>query len=405
MSKILNIGVLDVRGVQEEVAKKITEMANIGVLIEDSRSQVLLKDAKRVNVGSTLKLSPNEDVDLITHNGKTKIDREYLEGIINKVVILFNGKLIFQKDVDVKLLREKLFSIILNGKLICPKRLSGLIQSKGTINGALISYSSDYIFFEGKVKLTNRFLKGLKRDSKISFEKLLILEEIDFKLLEEKVSNIEVLDKLIILEEYENEMAQYIDDFYSVETVVIPKSELEVKYIDDDTIIDDSFVKRYNGNLLYVDGEVEITISKDVDFGDYIKLLICEKIICNKNTYERIKDNIGKDVKLDLIQGKVLKNTGKLVLSGKVEEEISIRNMGKLILEENLDYDSFIKNVVFIENFGKIEVPEDKMSLVEEKVKKNSGVIKSNEEIEKNKIEKEEEKEDILYANVAELKL
>lgn len=402
MSKITNIGALDIRGINEEVAKKVSEIENIGILIEDDRSQLLLKDAKKVNIGSTVKLPSNEEVNLIIHNGKMKIDTEYLEGIINKIIILINGRLVFEKDIEPNLLNEKIHSIILNGELICPKKLSGLIQSKGTINGALTSYSTGYTFFNENIKLTNKFLKGIRKDSKLSFKNLIILEPLDLKLLEEKISNIEILKKLVVLEEYEDEMLQYIDDFYSVNKVIIPTSEFEVKYINEETNIDDSSIKKYSGNLVYIDDEVEINLSEQIDFGKYIKHLICEKIVCNEKTYEIIKNNIGKNIEIDIIQGKLLKNSTKLVLTGKIEEEITIRNMGKLVLDEELDYDSFIKNVIYIENFGSIKVPEEKISLVKAKVKKNFGVIKSDKEAEEKKTEKEE---NILYANMGELKL
>lgn len=402
MSKITNIGALDIRGINEEVAKKVSEIENIGILIEDDRSQLLLKDAKKVNIGSTVKLPSNEEVNLIIHNGKMKIDTEYLEGIINKIIILINGRLVFEKDIEPNLLNEKIHSIILNGELICPKKLSGLIQSKGTINGALTSYSTGYTFFNENIKLTNKFLKGIRKDSKLSFKNLIILEPLDLKLLEEKISNIEILKKLVVLEEYEDEMLQYIDDFYSVNKVIIPTSEFEVKYINEETNIDDSSIKKYSGNLVYIDDEVEINLSEQIDFGKYIKHLICEKIVCNEKTYEIIKNNIGKNIEIDIIQGKLLKNSTKLVLTGKIEEEITIRNMGKLVLDAEFDYDSFIKNVIYIENFGSIKVPEEKISLVKAKVKKNFGVIKSDKGAEEKKTEKEE---NILYANMGELKL
>lgn len=401
MSKVMNIGALDVRDIHEDVAKEISEMANIGVIIENDRSQVLLKNAKKVNVGATIKLSSDQDIALVMQNGDIKIDKEYLEGIINPVAVLVNGKLVFEKDIDINLANDKLYSVLVNGELICPKKILGAIQSKGSINGNLISYTSDYTFFDADTKLTNRFIKTMKNESKLSFNKLLVMEPIDFNLLEEKISNIEVLKKLIIVDEYEDEISQFINDYYSVEKIVLPNIGNEIKYIDEDITINDKSIKKYNKAVLYVDGVVKLEISESIDFNHYIELLVCDKIICNEKTYEMIEDNLDENVEVDIIQGKLLENSGKMILTGIIEEEITIKNMGKLVLDEKLDYDSFIKNVALIKNFGAIEAPEEKISLVRDKVKENFGKIKSANE---NK-ELEEEPEDILYANIGELKL
>lgn len=122
-----------------------------------------------------------------------------------------------------------------------------------------------------------------------------------------------------------------------------------------------------------------------------------------RKTYEIIKDGLDKNVEVEIIKGKLLNNKGKLILSGNLEEEVTIRNMGKLIFDENLDYEKFNENVASIINYGLIEVPEDKLNTVNNKITDNYGKIMTPKE------EKAEESNDdtekILYGNVAELKL
>lgn len=399
MSQIRNIGVLDVREVQEDVAKKIKEIKNIGMLIESHQSQVLLKEVKKSNIGSTLKLPDN--VNLVMQNGELKIDKEYLDGIIGKVVFLVNGMMTFSNDIDIQTLNEKVHSVVVNGELICPKKLSGSIQSRGTINGLLTGYSSDYIFFNERINLTNRFIKSMRKGSKLSFNKLMVLEPIDFELLEEKISNIEIIGRLVVLDNFEEDISQYIDNYYSIRKTIIPNIGNEFIYIDKKTTLNNESIIKYSEAVLYVDGEVRIQIDEPFEFGKHIKLLICRKITCNEKTYQIIKDNIGDNVEIDIVEGKLLENTGNLVLSGTIEEKLTIRNMGKLVFDENLDYDSFVKNVHTITNYGLIVAPEDKIPIIEDKVKENKGKISSAKEKEKQITEKE----DILYENIGELKL
>lgn len=400
MSKIKNIGVLDIREISEEVAEKITEIKNIGMLIESDKSQVLLKDAKKTNIGATLKIPSDKKISLVMQNGSLEVDKEFLEGIEEQAAFLVNGELVFKSDIDINLLKEKLFTILVNGELICPRKLSGAIQSKGTINGALTSYSSDHIYISRKVQLNNGFLKSLKKESKLSFEKLVFLEPIDIMLLEERISNIEVLGKLIIFEDYEDEISPYIENYFSINKVVIPNIGTEVKYIDKSILIDNEFIKKYNEAVLYVDGKVTVELDENIDFGKHIKLLICNKVICNRKAYDIIKDNIGQSVDIEVIEGKIVENTGNMVLSGIIEEEITIRNMGRLNIDLGLDIDSFTEKVLEIKNYGLIEVPEDKLSIIRDKVKENKGKIMSSSE----KKEMPED-EDVLYSNMGELKL
>lgn len=403
MAKIKNIGVLDVREIKEEVAEKITAIENIGIFIESDKSQILLKDAKKANVGMTLKIPSDKNISLVMQNGNLEVDKEYLEGIDNQVAFLVNGELIFKNDIDVNLLREKLFSILVNGELICPKKLSGTIQTKSTINGVLTVYSSDYTFVDGKIKLDNRFLKSMRKGSKLAIEKLLVLEPIDPKLLEERISNIEILGKLVILENLEDEISQYIDNYYSVNKEVIPNIDREIQYIDKDVLIDNNFINKYNEAVLYVDGKVKVDLEENTDFGKYIKLLLCVGITCNKKTYDLIKDNIGENVDVEVLEGNILENTGHMVLTGTIKEKVTIRNVGKLDIDEKLDMESFINNVLEIRNYGLIVAAEDKLPIVKEKVKINKGAISSAKE--RQEKAKAESKEEILYANMGELKL
>ncbi len=395
MSKIKNVGILDVRDIKEVLAKDITEIANVGMFIESDESQIFLKNCEKVNIGSTIRIP--KDIKVITQNENVILDKDYLEGFLEPVVILINGSLIIKKDVDAKLINEKIYAIVVNGELVCTKKLAGVIQSKGTINGGMFRYNNDYEFIDGNINFTNRFLKGLKPNSKLAFKKLFIVEEVNKNLLEEKIADIQVLDKLIIASEYEKGISELICDYYEVDKVIVPMMAKTAKYIDDNIHIDESSIKKYDHSFIYVNGEVEISLNEDIEFDQYIQYLICDTVICNEKTYNMIKDSLSEDVNVEIINGRLLKNLGKIVLSGELEEDVTIKNMGKLIFEEDFNYDK-LKSIV---NYGIIEVPEGKMDIVKIKLKQNYGKIKiaGEKQVEASNDEK------TLYENVAELKL
>lgn len=400
MSKISNIGTLDVREIQEDLASNITEMTNIGILLESEESQALLKNCKRENIGVNIKVPL--DVKVVMQNGKVKLDRDYLEGFSNPIAIILNGKLTVGEDVDRSLIDEKIYSIIVNGKVICPNKLVGTIQSKGTINGKIVGYREGYMLIDDLVEITDQFLNSLESDSKLAVNRLMAIKDFDMELFKEKMSQIQVLSNIIVTEDNEKLLSKYIDDYYSLSKSLVP---VGAKYIDDDLYIDDHSIKRFKDSTLYVDGEVEIYLEEDIELDKYIKSLTCENVICNDLILDEvIKILEDKDIEVEVIRGKLIKNNGNMVLSGELDDfdkEITIRNLGKLVLEKNLDYGRFSEKVALITNYGLILAPEDKLNIVKNKVKENLGGIKSLQE----KKEVVEEEENILYSNMGELKL
>ena len=407
MSKILNIGVLDVREIKEEIAKEITSIENIGLLIESDESQKLLAHVSKQNIGASIKIPIDKDIKLVLNNGDLKVDRDYLEGIDGNLALIINGDLRFTEDVTSQLINEKVYLIIINGNLMCPKNISGTILSKTTINGSTIIHKSRYIFFPGVTQLTDRFLKRFREKSNISFEKLIIGEELDINLLNEKIDSIEVVEKMISLDKYEDDIYPFIDEYYDVATDIVPYDSNGIKYIQGDTKLHDSDVQSYSGIVLYVDGDLELDLSENIDFKQHIDYVICDKIILNDNIYSKIRDVIGTDVEVEIFSGRLMINKGKMIISDNYNQKVSIKNMGKLIFEESVDAENLEKFIYSIDNYGVIEAPANLINALNNKTNKNYGKIRNqlpksdNQEVN----DKEKEKQDIMYTNMGELKL
>lgn len=412
MSKIANIGMLDVREIKEEVAKEITAIENIGLILESDESQSLLKHVKKQNIGSSIKIPLDKNIKLISNNGSMKIDRDYLEGVDGALAILINGDLRFTDDVTNQLINEKIHIILINGKLICSKSISGTLLSKTTINGTTTTHKSGYIFFPGATELSNRFLKGFREKAKLSFEKLILGEDLDIELLNEKIDSIEVVEKLIVLEKYEDQIYSYIDEYYAVEKEIIPSDAKGIKYIKDDirlgdikldTIkLGDKDIESYDRIALYVDGDVEINISEEIDIKNHILYIYCDKLMLNENLYSKVKDIIGADVEVEIINGKLLINKGKMNISENFKEIVTLRNMGKLIFQEDIDVENIERYIHSIDNFGLIEAPSKFVGVLNNKTNKNYGKIR--EPLSDDGEVKKQDK-DIMYSNMGELKL
>lgn len=157
MAIIKNIAVLNVMDIKEEVAKEITELKNIGLLMESDRSQELLSKCKKTNIGATIKIPTELNLKIISINGESNIDKEFLESLVDPAIFLVNGSIQIANDVDKQLFNEKIYKILLNGNLVCPKKLKGIIGAKSMINGLTNCYNNDYKYINETVRLDNRF--------------------------------------------------------------------------------------------------------------------------------------------------------------------------------------------------------------------------------------------------------
>lgn len=399
MGVIRNIGLLDTRNITEEMANEITEIKNIGSIVENNKSREMLVKAKKQNIGLSIKIS--DEAELIIRNGKLEIDNDFLKYLKNKIAIMINGVVIFKKDIDIDILDEKLEIVNINGKLISPKELSGIVNSRSQINGISIYYDSETTFIE-KLYLDNNFLEKIDKSLKFSVCELIAIEELNENLIENNLSNIEILENIIITENNEAKLKNKIQDYYSVEKELIPSYMDRVRLIDEDMSINDRNIKRYNGEYIYCREEVEIYLEEIEEVEKYIKFLFAKKLTTNNKTYEKIKDVLMGDIEIVLVEGRIVKNKGSMILSSKINEKMAIENMGSLTIKDDIEVESFIENIEFIENYGVIKVGEEIEEIVRNKIKNNFGSIKIIGE--ENKVEKEKE-ENIIYENLGSLTL
>ncbi|MBS4026186.1 MAG: hypothetical protein KGZ96_11000 [Clostridia bacterium] len=403
MSKIMNIASLDVREISEELAKNITSMENIGVLIESDESQMLLKNVKKINIGATLRIPSDRNINIISHNGELEVDQEFMEGILDEIIFLVNGTLKINSDIEPALFNKVVYSILVNGEVICPKNLTPIIRQKGTINGRILSFKTHYRFIKGSINISDRFLKSMRTKSKIATETLILTEKIDLDLFNDKIESIQVLEKIIVLEGYEDLLAPVVDDYFDVNIIQLPNSKNGVIYHDGTIKIDDNTIDRYNGNVLFVEGNVEFFVKRDINISEKLSYIYCNKVITSEQNYNKLRKLIGENIEIEVLKGRLIKNHGKMTFSDDLNESVSIRNMGKIQFSENLDYDKFKLRVVEIINYGVLEGPKDKMDIIRSKVTANYGKIREFEGTED--IKPKTNDDNIMYQNISELKL
>ena len=104
---IKNIGLLDLTSATKESLRGATQMKNIGMILLSEDSADILKDISMKNVGSTVTV-PKSEYDVNTIMGEGTINKQYLESIKDKLILVVMGHLHIENDVTNELIKEKI---------------------------------------------------------------------------------------------------------------------------------------------------------------------------------------------------------------------------------------------------------------------------------------------------------
>lgn len=156
MKKNLNVEavVLDLRHLSEETLasyEKIRMQAAL-VLTGPETETLLAKHAVELETDLTQRCTEETTVNVV--NGKATLSAARKpEG---KTILVVNGKLDIAADAaDTLQAYEK---IVVNGKVLCPESLAGLVTKLCAVNGKLSLYPDDAVVLKGTVRLDRLFL-------------------------------------------------------------------------------------------------------------------------------------------------------------------------------------------------------------------------------------------------------
>ena len=143
--------------------------------------------------------------------------------------------------------------LIVNGKVLCPAGLAGLVTEKCTINGKLAVYPDEAVVLKGTVKLDRSFL--LRAQARLYWtEKQFVAVDpkLDVAALAAKGARF-AAPKAILLEQFTETLAPLFTE--NTELIVLPEG---TAVVDDDFELTPKTFRRY-GSKLYVMGDVNIS--------------------------------------------------------------------------------------------------------------------------------------------------
>lgn len=241
--------VIDLRHVSEETLASYEHIQIHAALAMTSPKTEALLAKYPVELDVTSVQCYDDDAKVNMVNGKTELTASHKpEG---KSVLIVNGKANIAADAADTL--RAYGKIIVNGKVLCPAGLAGLVTEKCTINGKLAVYPDEAVVLKGTVKLDRSFL--LRAQARLYWtEKQFVAVDpkLDTAALAAKGVRF-AAPKAILLESLAETLAPLFTE--ETELIVLPEG---TAVVDDDFELTPKTFRRY-GTKLYVMGDVNIS--------------------------------------------------------------------------------------------------------------------------------------------------
>lgn len=241
--------VIDLRHVSEETLASYEHIQIHAELAMTSPKTEALLAKYPVELDATSVQCYDDDAKVNMVNGKTELTASHKpEG---KSVLIVNGKANIAADAGDTL--RAYGKIIVNGKVLCPARLAGLVTEKCTINGKLAVYPDEAVVLKGTVKLDRSFL--LRAQARLYWtEKQFVAVDprLDAAALAARGARF-AAPKAILLESLAETLAPLFTE--ETELIVLPEG---TAVVDDDFELTPKTFRRY-GTKLYVMGDVNIS--------------------------------------------------------------------------------------------------------------------------------------------------
>ena len=241
--------VIDLRHVSEETLASYEHIQiHAALAMTSPRTEALLAKYP-VELDATSVQCYDDDAKVNMVNGKTELTASHKpEG---KSVLIVNGKANIAADAGDTL--RAYGKIIVNGKVLCPAGLAGLVTEKCTINGKLAVYPDEAVVLKGTVKLDRSFL--LRAQARLYWtEKQFVAVDpkLDVAALAAKGVRF-AAPKAILLEQFTETLAPLFTE--NTELIVLPEG---TAVVDDDFELTPKTFRRY-GSKIYVMGDVNIS--------------------------------------------------------------------------------------------------------------------------------------------------
>ncbi|WP_350344786.1 hypothetical protein PRVXT_001226 [Proteinivorax tanatarense] len=380
MSKIIdNVVILDVTDISEKAVEEIEGIGNVVMMFYSQETKEIASQLNITNLVRSYMVPKGAEIKTV--NDTFEITENYLREVTTEPYIVVNGTVIIKGDVSAEQLKSKISGLIVNGTLLTPNRLEGAAKEKLIdLNGETIEYDETARIIKRDGRIDNALLMSLDDGSNVCFiEPVKLLDNIDLKIVEEKLGKVEFAEKVIIKEEFFNVLKDKISNLDTARIEIVPSDHL---FIDENLNIDELNIKRFNKAKVMVKGNV--TFRGDVSseqVQEHIDSLVVDGIIACPNKIVECIFDICQDPQTEIItyEGEMITNNSKLNISESMlkykTESVAIINFGKIEVDDDVSEELLNEKIEKFYNYGKILADEKHLGIIHGKAKTNAGLI------------------------------
>ena len=400
---IRNVGILDLRSVAEETLEGIRYIGNVGVLLTSAQTTGLAAKLNMGNVGVSIEAS----LEARLVNGQEIFGKESFKQRSEPLELIVNGQAIFAADIPVEDVEKALGKLWVNGQILYPENLEGVIQSKlQHLNGQAKSYAQFPRAVVGNVTLDENYLRSLDDSSEmVIVGNLQATSVLPGDLLVQKIQRLQVIGKMIVREENSEHLISCLDDKGGLTRVTtIPEGHV---YVENSIVLDTDLLNALPGRKLYCTRAVQIApdaeaeaLEKNLDSLVIKGLLVCPAAL---------KGMVSG--KCDLLETKAVFYEGELWL---VEDESVLRasrfdylegkatlvNKGELTIAPDVEPGILAGRLEKIHNVGEIFCTPEQMGAIQARLGMSGGEL-----VDATQEKEEDEGDEAAIGNAGYLKL
>lgn len=356
----INADVCDARQVRESTLAAYDKIViNADTLLTNEASQELLhKYPVELNVDKTLDVAG--DVRFAQINGRKELGPGSAAPA-DPTFLTVNGVLDIAPGAGDAL--KNYVGIEVNGKILCPESLSGLLSS-ATINGALETYPDDCVRLKRTVVLDRTFPLRARQDARYYAARRVVAlaGDIDFGKLAAK--NISFVTKELLVAEGLAEAAIPLFD-ERAEITILPDG---CAYVDGDAKLDGSLIRRYGGKL-YINGDLTV----DGDSAPWLERVSYLRVYGDARVTKSVYDDfltIGAIYdKEEIVAGKLVQDklsfTVDRALLEEAREGLSIADCVNVRFREDVPVELIRKNLFSISDCARVVCTPEQRTVLE----------------------------------------
>ncbi|MBI1880021.1 MAG: hypothetical protein HYR94_17685 [Chloroflexi bacterium] len=242
-----NVGVLDLRQATEASVAEIRRVGNVGAVFITPETIPLLSRLHLGNVGATLEIP--KDAKII--NGQHIFSQDSFKHQSEPLHMVINGQLIITPELAKEELEQGLGSLAINGQILCPESLAGVIQAKlRHISGQMRIYKGQPRLVVGKLTLDEPYLQALADGSELLVTgNLKVPRLLPEDLLARKVQQLQVIGKIICREESSQALLTRLDNRVGFPEITIVPSGFE--WVENSLTLDANLLAALPARKLY----------------------------------------------------------------------------------------------------------------------------------------------------------